>query len=177
MGENTGIRILTAVGLSGALLAGRGLGPTALVGVYIAVVTLPLIAADVRARRLPNALVLPAYAFAGVAAVWEGLARGSPGEWPAVGAGVLVLSGALAGSGALGMGDAKLAGVLGMALGGVGSVAVWLAAAVATLAVVGAAEWAAGRASRRASGQAVGGREVAFGPILLGSFWAVAVSG
>lgn len=174
MGESRGIRILTAVGLSVALVGARGLGPAAVVGVYVAVVTLPLIVTDVRERRLPNALVLPGYVVAGARVVGEVLAavaRGSPGSAGSVGEQVVAgfcalgLLGVLAAGGGMGMGDVKLGGLLGIALGDVVSVAVWLGGAFATLLVVGGVDGVAG--GRR------GRTEVAFGPILLGSFWPV----
>ena len=79
----------------------------------------------------------------------------------------LGLLGVLATGGGVGMGDVKLAGLLGIALGDVVSVAVWLGGAFATLLLVGGVDWVAGR--RR------GRTEVAFGPILLGGFWPVAL--
>ncbi|AAT89451.1 hypothetical protein Lxx16820 [Leifsonia xyli subsp. xyli str. CTCB07] len=61
-----------------ALLLLRNAGPAAVGSLYLAAVTVPLVAADVRERRLPNALVLPGYVFLVVGVVWDGLARGSP---------------------------------------------------------------------------------------------------
>lgn len=141
MGGNTGIRILTAVGLAVALGGVRGVGPAAVTAFYVAAVTVPLVVTDVRERRLPNALVLPGYAFAALGLAWDALARGSPGADAgaavvgvvpvvaagsgavavvAVGVGVLGLFVLLAWTGGLGMGDAKLAGLLAIALGAVG---------------------------------------------------------
>lgn len=143
MGGNTGIRILTAVGLAVALGGVRGVGPAAVAAFYVAAVTVPLVVTDVRERRLPNALVLPGYAFAALGLAWDALSRGSPGADAgaavvgvvpvvaagsgavavvAVGVGVLGLFVLLAWTGGLGMGDAKLAGLLAIALGAVAPV-------------------------------------------------------
>jgi len=146
MGGNTGIRILTAVGLAVALGGVRGVGPAAVAAFYVAAVTVPLVVTDVREQRLPNALVLPGYAFAALGLAWDALARGSPGADAgaavvgvvpvvaagpgavavvavvAVGVGVLGLFVLLAWTGGLGMGDAKLAGLLAIALGAVAPV-------------------------------------------------------
>ncbi|WP_349864197.1 hypothetical protein [Leifsonia sp. WHRI 6310E] len=145
MGGNTGIRILTAVGLAVALGGVRGVGPAAVAAFYVAAVTVPLVVTDVREQRLPNALVLPGYAFAALGLAWDALARGSPGADAgaavvgvvpvvaagsgavavvAVGVGVLGLFVMLAWTGGLGMGDAKLAGLLAIVLGAVGPVGV-----------------------------------------------------
>lgn len=178
MGENTGIRILTAVGLAIALGGVHGLGPAAVAGLYVAAVTVPLCVVDARERRLPNALVLPGYAFAAVGVGWEALARGSPGgHWAVAVVGcaglVLAMLVAISGSGGLGMGDVKLSGLLALALSAgaaptvgsaLGGIAVWLGAAFGALALHGIVEIVAG-------GRRSVEREVAFGPALLGSFW------
>jgi|GEM_PF-975598 len=148
MGGNTGIRILTAVGLAVALGGVRGVGPSAVAAFYVAAVTVPLVVTDVREQRLPNALVLPGYAFAALGLAWDALARGSPradagaavvGVVPVVaaGVGVLGLFVLLAWTGGLGMGDAKLAGLLAIALGAVGMAVP--AGAVGALGAAGAA--------------------------------------
>jgi Flp pilus assembly protein protease CpaA len=89
--------------------------PSIAVGVvvlHLAVVTVPLVIADVRTLRLPNALVLPGV----VVLVWAILATALPGgpsvlaaldAVRAVGAAALIGGGAWA-TGVLGMGDVKL---------------------------------------------------------------------
>jgi len=126
------VRIAAAAALGVPLLLVRDAGPAAVGSLYLAAVTVPLVVADVRERRLPNALVLPGYGFLVVGVVWDGLARGSPPWGPlALAAGVLALVGALALGGGIGMGDAKLAGLLVGALtalvgvGEPGAVLVW----------------------------------------------------
>ena len=164
MGGNTGIRILTAVGLAVALGGVRGVGPAAVAAFYVAAVTVPLVVTDVREQKLPNALVLPGYAFAALGLAWDALSRGSPGAdagaavvgvVPVVaagsgavavvavvvgGVGVLGLFVLLAWTGGLGMGDAKLAGLLAIALGAMAPVSVAVpAGAVGALGEAGAA--------------------------------------
>lgn len=107
--------------------------PVALAVAWLAVV---LTVTDLRHRRLPDALTLPAYPAAAVllaiAAVWAG--------WPLV-AGAVLGAGVFLGAhaavhfvspGSLGAGDVKLAGPLGAVLGAVGwptlVIAAWLAA-------------------------------------------------
>lgn len=193
MGGNTGIRVLirivTAVGPALALWGVRGAGPAAVGAVYLGVVTVPLVVADVRERRLPNALVLPGYAFAAVGLVWDALARGSPGHDTlasvtvvlAEGAGVLGLFLLLVWSGGLGMGDAKLAGLVAIALGAAVPVLLWMAAVFLAAALHGAIEGVVRRGSWRCGGRGSGGpasgrQEVAFGPAMLGAFWMVVVA-
>jgi leader peptidase (prepilin peptidase)/N-methyltransferase len=193
MGGNTGIRVLirivTAVGPALALWGVRGDGPAAVGAVYLAVVTVPLVVTDVRERRLPNALVLPGYAFAAVGLVWDALARGSPRHDTlasvmvvlAGGAGVLGLFLLLVWSGGLGMGDAKLAGLLAIALGAAVPVQLWVAAVFLAAALHGVIEGVVRRGSRRSAGPGTWGLgrdrpEVAFGPAMLGAFWMVVVA-
>ncbi len=92
---------------------------------YFAAISVALSAIDIDVHRLPNAIVLPAYAVGAVllggsallTADLVGLAR------MAAGAGVLVLFYlilALVRPGGMGMGDVKLAGVIGLFLGAIG---------------------------------------------------------
>jgi leader peptidase (prepilin peptidase)/N-methyltransferase len=103
---------------------------------YIAAVTVPLIVIDLRSRRLPNRLVMPGYLVAVATLVAVSLsseiAVGAdysswPVSWdilaPAVltslisAAAYLLFLFALSFAGGMGMGDVKLAGVLGAAAG------------------------------------------------------------
>ena len=175
MGEQS-IRIAVAVVLGVALVGVRDAGPAVIGALYVAAVTVSLAVVDARERRLPNAVVLPGYAFAAVGLLWGWLARGDP-PWIALGCGlgVLALVGVLSAGGGLGMGDVKLAGLLAIALAAVvvgrgppgeaaGAVLVWVVAACAVAAVAGVAEVWMGAGA---------GAEIALGPILLGSFWTV----
>jgi leader peptidase (prepilin peptidase)/N-methyltransferase len=125
------VRILIAAGLGLALVGVRGAGPATIAALYVAAVTVPLGAVDARERRLPDALVLPGYAFAVIGICWE-MWTGGPMDGPMGGAApawlsplasaamVVALLGALSAGGSLGMGDVKLAGLLAMALTAVG---------------------------------------------------------
>ncbi|WP_104180128.1 prepilin peptidase [Arthrobacter sp. B0490] len=153
--------------LASALLAAALLG-FALVGGRLSVL-------DWRTHRLPDRIVLPAYP---AAALLLGLAAGIAGEWyrilgMLVGAAVLWLGfGALhlLSRRGLGLGDVKLAGLLGLYLGFAGGTALWWGP---FFAVVLGGLWSlalvlAGRATPASS--------VAFGPFLvLGAALALAV--
>ncbi|MDN4615806.1 prepilin peptidase [Leifsonia sp. F6_8S_P_1B] len=210
MGKNSPEGRLTAASVTdlvvGAALvillvvARGGVSPGLVGAAYAAAVAARLVRTDVREHRLPNALVLPGFAFAAVGLVWDALARGSP---EALGAAVVLgvaVGGALlvlASGGGLGMGDVKLATLLVVALVGVcagggdggagGSALSWAAlswaalaasAGTAVVAFVGAAFLAGGLAGVAALvGAGAWSRhdEVAFGPVLLASFLSVAV--
>lgn len=168
--------VLGAVVLAGlwalvAAVAGRAGGlpiwwwPVPLVLGWAAVL---LAAADVVARRLPDALTLPAYPVAavllGVAAVGSGdaglLVRGAGGAlfWAGGYATVRLVSPA-----ALGGGDVKLAGSLGAlsaASSWSGLVLAVLAAAALTVALAGPA-------------RLFGSRDVPHGPAMLAAAWLV----
>jgi leader peptidase (prepilin peptidase)/N-methyltransferase len=140
---------------------------------YLGVVGVTLAAIDVRVHRLPDAITLPSYPILaglfGVAAVLDA----DPGRWVrgvviaiivfALSAAVWALPGA-----GLGFGDVKLAGLLGGALGWLGTPVVFTGF---MLGMVLAGMWAAvllvtGRAGPRA--------RIAYGPFLLaGAFIAV----
>ena len=89
---------------------------------YLAVVTIPLVRIDWRTHRLPNAWVMPGYA--AIAIAWIGVWI-STGEYPLIPAisaagyfGFLLI---FSYGGGMGMGDVKLAGVLGGAAGLIGA--------------------------------------------------------
>ena len=92
---------------------------------YLAAITVALSAIDIDVHKLPNRIVLPSYAVGGVllgaAALvsWdlESLARAAAGSGILV---VFYLVLALIKPGGMGMGDVKLAGVLGLFLGYLG---------------------------------------------------------
>ena len=88
---------------------------------YIAAVTIPLIVIDVRSHRLPNRLVLPGYLVAAVTLVAVSLSTGAIPLASLIAAVAYVLFlFARSFAGGMGMGDVKLAGVLGAAAGLVG---------------------------------------------------------
>lgn len=184
---------VTATGLSFALVAllclrTGGLGVTAprdaplafglatAALLVIAAAGLALTVIDMRTHRLPNAVVLPALA-ASVALFAASCLAGAP--WSAlvraVTAGAVVFTAfallRLAGRGAMGGGDVKLAALLGVALGWVG----WAAVLVGVLAafilggLVGVALIVARRASRRTA--------IPFGPLLVAGSWVGIVAG
>jgi leader peptidase (prepilin peptidase)/N-methyltransferase len=135
---------------------------------YLAAVTPALAAIDVAEHRLPNALVLPGYPAA---------ALGLAGEWirtghvPAValvaGAASMALLLALSLGGGMGMGDVKLAGVLGLTAGMLGITPAVLSPLAAFVLGGIVAVVVAARRGRRA--------RVPFGPFLLAGFWIAAV--
>mgnify|MGYP002621806119 CR=1 FL=1 len=137
---------------------------------YLTAISIALAAIDLESHRLPNAIVLPTYAVAvvllGAAALLTtdlaSFARAAAGAG-ALFAFYLVL--ALIAPRGMGMGDVKLAGVLGLCLGWVG----WGALAVGSLAafvlggIVGIALIVVRRASRSTA--------IPFGPWMLAGAW------
>ncbi|MGA0566588.1 prepilin peptidase [Rathayibacter sp. KR2-224] len=157
------------VPLAGALLVLclYGMGPRfeAVGCLYLALVTPELCRVDLAEHRLPNALVLPGFAFASVGAVFGWLASGRAPTGAVLA--VVVVGGffaLLAATGGLGMGDVKLGAVLALA-GGAASVVVVIGAVV--LGFVGAGVSALAVLAARG-----GAGNIAFGPYLLGGFWA-----
>jgi len=108
---------LAAIALAAASLAVHGVNGRGLVGVVLGPVLALLTAIDIRHRLLPNVIVLPA-----TAVVTTIVAVSRPGDLPghlltgAVFAGVL-LGAALLFRAGVGMGDVKLAFLIGVALG------------------------------------------------------------
>lgn len=121
---------------------------------------------DLDVKRLPNAIVYPSIAVVGVWLVAFGLIAGDPRQ-----AGRTVLAGLALGAffglihlvapRGMGMGDVKLAVLIGMALGWLGWAQVLVGAFLAFLlgAVVGVALMASGRAGRKTA--------LPFGPFML----------
>ncbi|MGN6126117.1 MAG: prepilin peptidase [Humibacter sp.] len=132
---------------------------------YLALVTPELCRVDLAEHRLPNVLVVPGIVVAAV-----GVVLGALAEWQvpaaAVGSTVVVCGffALLAVAGGLGMGDVKLSAALAVAGGG-----------VSTMIVIGTVVLGFFAAGAAALGTVVvrgGGGSIAFGPYLLGGFWA-----
>ena len=145
---------------------------------YLAAIGLALALIDIDVHRLPNALVLPSYP---VLAGLLTLASANPGggaDWAALGRAALAGAVLFAFYGLLvvvyprgmGLGDVKLAGVLGLALGwlGWGSLLVGAFAAFLIGGVFSIVLLATGRANRKTA--------IPFGPwMVLGAFVGIAV--
>jgi leader peptidase (prepilin peptidase)/N-methyltransferase len=140
-----------------------GVAPSAASVVYLAAVTPWLIWFDVRYHRLPNVLVVPGMGVGLLSCAGEWVVSGRVPAVPLVAgvayAGFLLVLHVLGG---MGMGDVKLAAALGLASWNL-SVAV-LSPVVAFL-VGGLVSVVMLIAGRR-------GHRIAFGPFLLGGFWA-----
>ena len=85
---------------------------------YLAVVTIPLVRIDWKTHKLPNVWVMPGYIALGIA--WIGVWM-TTGEYPMIpaiaAAGYFTFMLLLSYGGGMGMGDVKLAGLLGGAAG------------------------------------------------------------
>ncbi|ADD42810.1 prepilin peptidase [Stackebrandtia nassauensis] len=129
----------------------------------LAVLGVTLAFVDIAIRRLPDVLVLTAYPPTGAILITAAVASGDPEPLLRAGfaaAVCLMAYGLAASSGALGFGDAKLAGLLGLVLGWVSWAAVLSASLLALLLAVVPAIMARIRRGR--------GAEFAFGPPMLG---------
>ncbi|WP_442785306.1 prepilin peptidase [Amycolatopsis sp. H20-H5] len=145
----------------------------------LTVFAVPLALADLRHRRLPDVLTLPAYpaiAAALAAAAWADTALGVRAALGVVVFGVAHAVLHLCSPASLGAGDVKLAGSLGAVLAAVGWPAVVLGAvAAALLSAALAAAGAVRRFLRPAAGQSSAARGVPHGPGLLAATWLFAV--
>ena len=108
------------------------------VPLLLAWLAVPLAAADLARRRLPDALTLPAYPVLGLAVALAAAGGPDPGLGPRAVLGVLLFGGAHAVvrvlvPATLGAGDVKLAGSLGAVLGALGWVALVVAAVLAAV--------------------------------------------
>ncbi|GAA1733585.1 prepilin peptidase [Microcella frigidaquae] len=177
------VELATALSFAGlaALVAPRILAATTPADVAAAVlelvallwfagISIALTAIDLETHRLPDRIVLPSYAvlavLLGSAALLTG--AGEAAGRAAAGAGILFifyLALALISPRGMGMGDVKLAGVIGLVLGWVG----WEALAVGALGAfllggLAALVLIAARRARRTTG-------IPFGPWMLGGAW------
>jgi leader peptidase (prepilin peptidase)/N-methyltransferase len=137
---------------------------------YLAAVSVALTAIDIDVRRLPDRIVLPSY---GVGVVLLGAAAIVGGDFGSflralAGAAILFVFYfllALIKPGGMGMGDVKLAGVLGLFLGQLGWAELVVGAAGAFLlgGIFGVALMIGGRAKRRSA--------IPFGPWMFAGAW------
>lgn len=93
--------------------------------IYLAAISLALAVIDVQTMRLPNAIVLPAYPVTAVLLTAAAVLGGAGDQLLGAVAGLAIMGGlylviAFVKPGAMGMGDVKLAGVLGFCLGWLG---------------------------------------------------------
>jgi leader peptidase (prepilin peptidase)/N-methyltransferase len=137
---------------------------------YLAAISVVLSAVDLDTRTLPNRIVLPAYLVGGGLLLCAGLLTGRPDALLSAAVGFAVLFAlylalAVIRPGAMGLGDVKLAGVLGIFLGylGWGQLAVGAFSAFLLGGLFGIALVITGRA-RKGSG-------IPFGPWMLAGAW------
>ena len=164
-----------SVALALATIAVLAVGPGPLLAgpLALAVVSAELVRTDIESHRLPNRLVLPCYPVAIAGIALDGILTGSPPVLAVVAGsawlGFLLL---LNLGGGMGMGDVKLAGVLGLCLGSVGFIPAVAGMVLAFL--------FGGIAGVLVLARRVGGTQtrIPFGPFLLAGFWvALALTG
>jgi leader peptidase (prepilin peptidase)/N-methyltransferase len=141
---------------------------------YLAAISVVLAVIDVDVWRLPDRIVLPAYAVGAVLLGTAGIVRGDLVALgtAAAGAGIAFLFFlVLHGVGGMGLGDVKLAGVLGLFLGylGVAQLTVGIAAGFLVGAVVGIGLILAKRSGRKS--------RIPFGPWMLAGAWIGVLAG
>jgi leader peptidase (prepilin peptidase)/N-methyltransferase len=143
---------------------------------YLAAISVALAAIDLDVHRLPNAIVLPAYVVGGVLLTASALVAGDPeallrGIGGAAAYFVFYLVLALAKPGGMGMGDVKLAGVLGLFLGYLGLEQLIVGAFGAFLlgGLVGVVIILAQKGDRRTA--------IPFGPWMLAGAWLAVLAG
>lgn len=143
---------------------------TALAFLYLAAITIALILIDIEHHRLPNAIVLPSYLVGAALLVAASLTAGDYEAILRAGIGMAALFGgylavALIRPGGMGLGDVKLAGVLGLYLAwcGWGQFAVGVFAAFLLGGLYAIALLLARRADRKTA--------VPFGPWMMIGAW------
>ncbi|HEY3715517.1 MAG TPA: prepilin peptidase [Jatrophihabitantaceae bacterium] len=160
---------LTTAGLFVALavhVAGLGRLPALPGYLFFAAIGVALTVIDLDVRRLPNAIVLPAYPVLAALLAIAAFAQGDPGALIRAAVGSLALLAlylalALAHPGGLGFGDVKLAGIVGGVLAFVSYQALLVGAFAAFVAggVAGLVTIASGRGTRRSA--------IPFGPFMI----------
>lgn len=153
---------------SGVGLAASALGLVAFL--YLAAISISLAAIDLDVHRLPDRIVLPAYVVLAVLLGASSLIAGDPAALSRAAIGALALAAfyvalAFVKPGAMGLGDVKLAGVLGLALAWLGwpALVVGAFAAFLTGGLFGVALLITRRAGR--------GSGIPFGPWMLLGAW------
>jgi leader peptidase (prepilin peptidase)/N-methyltransferase len=170
------VELATAV-LFVAMAARFGLSPVLPAYLYLAAISVALAMIDFDVRRLPNVIVLPSYLVGALLLIPAAVADA---EWWAAGRGLLAMAAlgafylvlALLYPGGMGLGDVKLAGLLGLYLGWLGWSSVLIGAFTGFLlgGVVGAVLLLSGRASRKTA--------IPFGPYMLaGALLALYITG
>lgn len=158
--------------LGGLTVVSLGVSALLLGPLYLAAVSGDLVRIDVESRRLPNRIVLPGYPVVLAGIALHGVITGtSPALALGAGAAELGFFLLLTLGGGMGMGDVKLAGLLGLCLGSLG-----LVSALAGLAIAFGLGAVAGLVvlARRVGGL---NTQLPFGPFLLAGFWvAVAIT-
>lgn len=165
--------VVAGMVLARAAGSGTTLVPTIgmlVVLLYLMAITVALALIDVDTHRLPDKIVLPAYAVLGVLLTATSAASGDWWALVRAGIGMLVLLAvyfalAVAVPGGMGLGDVKLAGVLGLVLAylGWGPLAVGAFGGFALGAIFAIGLLAARRAKR--------GSGIPFGPWMLAGAW------
>lgn len=141
---------------------------------HLVAISIALAAIDLDVRRLPDRIVLPAYAVGVVLLGAADLLRGdvvAAGTAAAVAGAAVLLFAILWAVGGMGLGDVKLAGVLGLFLGqlGVAEGVVGIAAGFLLGGLVGIVLMLLRRASRRSA--------IPFGPWMLAGAWIGVLAG
>ncbi len=163
-----------AVALAGVAILALGFTPAAMPAVYLAAVTPELVRIDLREHRLPNRVVLPGVIVGLVAAALSWAVTGAAPVVPVVAAiatsGLLALLGL---GGGIGMGDVKLAALLGLASP---TLAIALVAPLAGFLLGGiAASIVLARGLLAGRVREAGRTHIAFGPYLLAGYWVAVV--
>jgi leader peptidase (prepilin peptidase)/N-methyltransferase len=165
-----GLHFTPRIAESDTAVVAVGQSAVAVAFLYLAAISIALASIDLEIRRLPNKIVLPAYLVGFALLGAGGLLTGDSAAlgWATAGAAIsfafyLVL--ALLKPGGMGMGDVKLAGVLGLFLGylgpaplAVGLFAAFLLGGIAAIVIL-----ATGRGTRRSA--------IPFGPWMLAGAW------
>lgn len=147
---------------------------------YLAVVTIPLVRIDWKTHKLPNIWVMPG--FVAIAVAWIGVWV-STGEYPLIpaisAAGYFSFMFILSSGGGMGMGDVKLAGVLGGTAGLISvpvailsPVLAFIAGGVASLVVLIATFAKRTELPFKQAWAVTKDTKIPFGPFMLLGFWA-----
>jgi leader peptidase (prepilin peptidase)/N-methyltransferase len=157
LGRRARLSVLASAPLVAACLAAFGLTAEGLLSCFFATVLVVLSIIDVEERRLPNVIVLPAFAL--VLTAHLALEPGRAVEWvvASVGAALFLFLPSLFFPGGMGMGDFKLALLLGAMLGSAVVTAILVASIAGAVAALGVL------AVRGASAR---GQAIPFGPFL-----------